>query len=249
MSKKILDININYENFSNKVNSILESNSLLIESITNQKLNFEKIIKLETITKEMDERLILQEIRINNLLNDIKKMKFNYDKIIDENLIIPAYIGPGCPFKSLGDFIGSSVKEFKKFMEEKEKITKISLDLKTKFDSMFKNLSNYVEFNSSKCRAYTDSKEKEYNLKLDAKFKQFGDKSTEVNRHIYSKQINFEEKLKEIDDEIGKLNRNKIDQNNLINIKFEEIKKKEEEMNAKLQNSIKEIKEIQIMKK
>ena len=207
LSKKNLEININYENFSEKVNSILESNRLMIESITNQKIHFEKISKLELITKKLDDKLITQEIRITNLFNDIKQMKANYDKIITDNLIIPGYLGPGCPFRSLGNFIISSTDEFKRFKDEKEFIKKMNLELKDKLDSMFKNMSNFVEFNSSNCRAYTDSKEREYNIKLDSKFRQMNEKTIETNRHIYSKQINFEEKLKEIGNEIDKFPR------------------------------------------
>ena len=249
LSKKNLEININYENFSEKVNSILESNRLMIESITNQKIHFEKISKLELITKKLDDKLITQEIRITNLFNDIKQMKANYDKIITDNLIIPGYLGPGCPFRSLGNFIISSTDEFKKFKDEKEFIKKMNLELKDKLDSMFKNMSNFVEFNSSNCRAYTDSKEREYNIKLDSKFRQMNEKTIETNRHIYSKQINFEEKLKEIGNEIDKLYENKKNENNLINGKFEEIKVKEEEMKINLIKTQKEIYELQLTKK
>ena len=111
LSNKSLEINLNYENFCEKVNSILESNKLMIDSITNQKLHIEKINKLEKYSKEIFERLTTNEIRVNNSLNEIKKMKYNYDKIINEDLIIPAYIGPGSMYKSLGDFIINSIDE------------------------------------------------------------------------------------------------------------------------------------------
>ena len=93
LSKKNFEININYENFSEKVNSILESNHLMIESITNQKVQFEKINQLEINSHILEDKITTLDIRITNSLNEIKKMKFNYDKIISENLIIPAYIG------------------------------------------------------------------------------------------------------------------------------------------------------------
>ena len=230
LSNKSLEINLNYENFCEKVNSILESNKLMIDSITNQKLHIEKINKLEKYSKEIFERLTTNEIRVNNSLNEIKKMKYNYDKIINENLIIPAYIGPGSMYKSLGDFIINSIDEFKKFKEEKEKIRNANIEIKTKIEVMNKNLTNFVELNSSRCRAYTDSKEREYQLKLDDKFKQLDEKSIENNQHIFSKQIQFEEKLKEIDDKIVKITQNnkEKDVNPLMHDKFDEIKRKKE---------------------
>ena len=254
LSKKSFDISINYENFSEKVSSILESNRLMIESMTNQKLHLEKIKVLETNKKEIEDKLMTHEIKINNSLNEIKKMRFNYDKIISENLIIPAYIGPGSMYKSLGEFIISSIEEFKKFKEEKENIKNLNNQLKVKIDVMSKNLTNFVEFNSSRCKAYTDSKEKEYQLKLDDKFKIFDEKTLETNQHIYSNQIKFEEKLKEMGDKISEISKIKNKQekpeiNLLLFDKFEEIKKKEEEMNKKLEKAIKEVKELKLMKK
>ena len=251
LSNKNFEINLNYENFSEKVNSILESNKLMIESITNQKLNFEKISKLELNTNQIVERITTNEIRISNLLNEMKKMKFNYDKTISENLIIPAYIGPGGMFKSLGEFIINFVEEFKKFKAQKENLKNDNIEMKTKMELMNKNLTNFVEFNTSRCKAYTDSKEKEYQLKFDDKFKQLDEKSIENNQNIFSKQIQFEEKLKEFDEKIRKisLNNNKTDVNLLIYDKFEEIKRKEDEMNEKLQRAIKEVQELKLIKK
>ena len=59
-------------------------------------------------------------------------MKFNYDKIISENLIIPAYIGPASPYKTLGDFIKNSIDEIKKFKSDKENLKQENKDLKSK---------------------------------------------------------------------------------------------------------------------
>ena len=43
LKNKNLEINTNLSTFNEKVTSILESNKLMIESITNQNYNFEKI--------------------------------------------------------------------------------------------------------------------------------------------------------------------------------------------------------------
>lgn len=245
LSKKHLENNINYQNFSEKVNSILESNSLMIDSISNQKIHFEKINKLEIKTKEIDEKLTTNIIRLNNALDEIKKMRLNYDKIISENLIIPSYIGPGSSYKSIGEFIVNSIDEIKKFKDEKERIKKDNKELITKMDVISKNLSNFVEFNSTRCLAYTDSKEKEYQLKLDNKFKQLNEQSMETNKQIYANQIIFDEKLKDIGDKISKLSETNI--NLLINNKFDKIKKMEKEINDKLHKAIKEVNELKSM--
>ena len=245
LSKKNLEINMNYEDFSEKVNSILESNRLMIESITNQKINFEKISKLESLINVINEKLTTHDIRINNIINDIKKMKFNYDKILNDNLIIPTYIGPGSMYKSIGDFIVNSINEFKIFKEEKEKLNISNIELKNKLDSMMKNMSNFVEFNSARCMAYTDAKEKEFQEKLDSKMKQIDEKNLEGNQGVYAKQIKSEAKINELGNELNKL----LEDKNNINNKFEKIELNEGEINEELKKVSNEVFELKIMKR
>ena len=260
LSKKNFAININYDNFNDKVNSILDSNKSMISSITTRKLNIDKIDKLELDIQKIGETLITHDIRINNTLNEIKKMKFNYDKIISENLIIPAYIGPGCEYKSLGEFIIIATEEFKKYKEEKDNLIQIKSDLNNRFDSFTKNMTNFIELNTSRNRTYTDSKEREYQIMIESKLQKLDEKTLETNKHIYSNQIKFEEQLKEIGDKLGRLttnnnnnnnynyNYNKIDINSTINGKLAEIKRKEDEMDVQLQKAIKEVNELKKIK-
>ena len=242
LSKKNFEHTINYETFSEKVNSILESNRLMIESVTNQKLHFEKINKLEILTNKMDQNLITHEVRINNILNDISKMASTYDKLISSNLVIPGYIGPGCTFKTFADFVVNSVTEFKNFKDEKEHIKRLNNELKIKFDVIVKNLTNFIEFNANRCKSYTDSKEKDYNLKLENKFKLYDERTFETNKKIFNKQIKFEEQLKDIGFEIDKFIDVKEDINSLIKEKFEKVNEREEEINRRLINAAYEVK-------
>ena len=241
LSNKNFEYSINYETFSEKVNSILESNRLMIESVTNQKLHFEKINNLEKETKKMDQNLITHEVRINNILNDINKMTSTYDKLISSNLVIPGYIGPGCTYKSFADFVINSINEFKNYKEEKEHIKRLNNELKTKYDVIVKNLTNFIEFNVNSCKSYTDSKEKDYNLKLENKFKIYDEKTIETNKKIFNKQIKLEEQLKDIGLEIDKFYDLK-ENINLIKEKFEKINEREEEINRGLINETYEVK-------
>ena len=244
LSTKNFEHTINYETFSEKVNSILESNRLMIESITNQKLHFEKINKLEKETNKMDQNLITHEVRINNILNEISKMASTYDKLISSNLVISGYIGPGCPYRSLADFVINSINEFKTFKEEKEQLKRLNNELTTKVDGIVKNLTNFIEFNANRCKLYTDSKEKDYNSKLENKFHLYDERVIETNMKIFNKQIKFEEQLKEIGLEIDKFYDANKDINSLIKDKFEKVNEREEEINKKLINETYEVKEL-----
>ena len=249
ISRKNAEINYNFTSFNEKVNSILDSNRKMIESITSQKLNFEKIKQLESNMKHRDEALTTHDIKISFITSEMEKMKFKYDKIISENVLIPGYIGPGCNFKNLKDFIVISMEEIRKLKDEKEVIKREEKNLKSVMESKMKNITSMVEYNSTRIKDYAYTKEHEIENMFDDKFKYYNEKSLQSNKKLIENQNNLEEKIKEISNEIGQINNKKNDFNSLANIRFEEINKKEDEINQKLFLAFYDIKEFQKMKK
>lgn len=249
LSRKNAELNFNLTSFNEKVNSILDSNRKMIESVTRQKLNFEKIKQLESNMKYINEALTTHDVKISFITSEMEKMKFKYDKIISENILIPGYIGAGCNFKNLKDFIVSSMEEIKKLKNEKEVIKREEKDLKSNIESKMKNITSMIEYNSTKIKEYSYTKEHEIENMFDDKFKYYNEKSLQSNKKLIENQNNLEEKIKEISHEIGKINNNKNDFNSLANTRFEEINKKEDEINQKLFLAFYEVKEFQKMKR
>ena len=249
ISRKNSDINFNLNTFNEKVNSIIESNRQMIETVTSQKLNFEKIEQLDKSRKHMEEILTTHDVKISSMTSEIDKMKFRYDKIIGENLIIPGYIGVGCSFRNLREFIVNSIVDIKKLKEEKEILKRQEKELKSKVELMLRNMTRMVEYNSARIREYTNSKDHEIEDMLNDKLKKYDEKTLESNQKLVDTQNTLEEKIKEISNEIEKINSSKEDINSVINKRFEEINKREEEMNEKLYLALFEVKEVQKMKK
>jgi len=249
ISRKNAEINYNLTTFNEKVNSILDSNKKMIESVTSQKFNFEKIKELESRIKYIDEAITTHDIKINFITSEIEKMRFRYDKIISENILIPGYIGAGCNFKNLKDFIVSSMADIKKLKDEKDLIKREENELKSRVESKMKNITSMVEYNSKRIKDYSYTKEHEIESMLDDKFKSYKEKSLQSDKKLIEIQNNLEEKIKEISHEIGKINNKKSDINSFISDRFEEINKKEEEINQKLFLAFYEVKEFQKMKK
>ena len=249
LSRKNAELNFNLTSFNEKVNSILDSNRKMIESVTSQKLNFEKIKQLESNMKYRDEVQTTHDIKISFITSEMEKMKFKYDKIISENVLIPGYIGHGCNFKNLKDFIVSSMEEIRKLKDEKEVIKREEKDLKSFMESKMKNITSMVDYNSTRIKEYAYTKENEIESMFDDKFKYYNEKSLQSNKKLIENQNNLEEKIKEISHEIGQINNKKNDFNSLANIRFEEINKKEDEINQKLFLAFYDIKEFQKMKK
>ena len=97
---KTAQLTDNYNNYNEKLDSILTHNKELIESIVSEKINVEKINTLESFKNKADGMLISHEIRINNHNKDIDYMKEKYDRAIEDNLLIPGLIGPKCLFQT-----------------------------------------------------------------------------------------------------------------------------------------------------
>ena len=240
LKNKNLEINTNLSTFNEKVTSILESNKLMIESITNQNYNFEKIEKLETSKNSMNEMLITHKLKIANILSEINKMKLRYDRMVSENIIIPGYIGPGCNYKNLGDFISNSINEMRKLKEDNNYMKKENREIKGKVDLLMRNMNSMLEYNSNKIKELLNIKNNEIEDIFNSKIKKY--------ENNFNSQIKIEEKIKEIGIEIEKINDSKTDIKAVINNKFNEINKKEEEMSEKLFSALKEVEEIQKMK-
>ena len=153
----------------------------MIETVTSQKLNFEKIAQLETSRKYMDEILTTHDVKISSMTSEIDKMRFKYDKILGENLIIPGYIGVGCNFRNLREFIVNSIIDIKKLKEEKEILKRQEKEMKSKIELMLRNMTNMVEYNSARIREYTNSKDHEIEDMLNDKLKKHDEKALESN--------------------------------------------------------------------
>ena len=253
ITKKNSEIDSNFNIFKDKINIIMENNRKLIESITNEQLNFEKVKDLEKAIKSLNENLTTNKVKVVNLTNDVDRMRFRYDKLISDNLIIPGYIGPGCSYRNIGEYIVNSIIDITKLKEEKEIIRREDKELKSKVELMLRNMNTMVEHNSIKIRDYINTKDHELGVILDEKFKKYDEKTEESNQKVINSQNILDEKLKQVGKDIGKelekFNNYKKDLNSLIDNKFEENEKIHDEINNKIYLLSLDIKEVKKMKK
>ena len=253
ITKKNIEIDSNFNIFNDKMNIIMENNRKLLESLTDEQLNFDKIKDLEKAIKSINENLTTNKVKVVNLTNDVDRMRFRYDKIISENLVIPGYVGPGCSYRNIGEYIINSIIDIKKLKEEKEIIRREDKELKSKVELMLKNMNTMVEHNSIKIREYINTKDRELGVILDEKFKKYDEQTKESNQKVINSQNLLDERIKQVGKDIGKelekFNDYQKDLNSFIDNKFEEIEKIHDEMNNKIYLSSLDIKEVQKMKK
>ena len=111
ISSKESKLNHDYEEFTAKMNSLIENNKEMVSSLALQKIKLEKITELEIFKNKVDDMLITHEVRIKNSIEDIERMKTKYDKIVTDNLYVSGFIGNSCQFRNVSEYLSYNISE------------------------------------------------------------------------------------------------------------------------------------------
>ena len=159
-------------------------------------------------------------IKLKSSVEEIERVKTKYDKIIDENLIIPGILEGSSKFKNLKDYIHNNNTEIARVKYGLEEEKKMSVEFKKKFESIPKAMINMVESAIRRSNEYTELKQKDIEKILDIKLMDYKDKIMEIKVEIMENKKLFEEKIKNLKNVI----------NSYSNIKTGILKKMEERM-------------------
>ena len=75
--------------------------------------------------KNIYNKIYSKEMKIKIFFDEINRIKTKYDRIIEDNLIMPGIIGINSKFKNLGDYINYINKEIPKIKSQTEEQNKI----------------------------------------------------------------------------------------------------------------------------
>ena len=122
MNDKYTQSNLIYDSINNRLNLISSNYDSLLELLTSQKLNLDKIGDIEQSHNKIERNIITNELKLKQVSSELESLREKYDKIIYENLQVSGYIGPGCQYKTIGDYIRENILEFSKMKIDKGKI-------------------------------------------------------------------------------------------------------------------------------
>ena len=233
-NKQISDI-------KDKLTNVFEKNKILVENITMQKLDHDKIIDLEIFKNKTDSILISHEIRLKNNYDDINKFQGKYDKIIIDNLLVPGFVGPSCQFRNLGEFINNNMSEMMKFKSENERTKRESQNIKSKLDKIMKQMILLNDATIGRCTEYIDKKEKDLETKLDGKISYFNDKINDIRISLSLFKNQVEEQNKKFKSDIIKAFNMKNELSAFIERKEDEILKNMYNIHKKVVFNIQDI--------
>lgn len=232
--KKSSEIEEKNEVSIRKINSMMDKNSEMFNSINSQKLKLEKIVELESFKNKSSDMILSHEFRIKELIKDVNDIKFKYDREIAQHLYLPGYIGPSCQFKSISDYILYNINEVSKIRNDKELIRRENKEIKVKFDSIMKNMLTLVNNSVTRCNEYTDSKHKNLELILNSKLNEIKERNMEMKTQIFTSQTKVEDEISKMLKLSEEIIREKDEIGILINTKFEGIDKTTADINKKV---------------
>ena len=227
------NLNKDYNEFTAKMNSLIENNKEMVSNLVSQKLKIEKIAELESFKNKVDGMLITHEVRIKNSIDEIEKIKTKYDKIVTDNLHVSGFIGNSCQFRNLSEYLSYNISEVSKLKMEREQYKKDMKEMKNKMDTTIKNMITLNDNSVKLCNKYTDNKQEEFRKLLEAAQMQLNEKSMEMRAMIVQFQKESDQKIDNLKKEFDKLLEMKSEFIDLIDNKYKTFEIKHDELDKK----------------
>ena len=251
--------------FKNKIEKLEKESKNSSFNIIEIKSQLNRFNEYFNFKQKIENMIFNHDIKLKISVEEIEKVKTKYDKIIDENLIIPGVLGGSSKFKNLKDYIHNNNTEIARIKYGLEEEKKMSVEFKKKFEAIPKTMINMVDSAVRRSNEYTELKQKDIEKIIDIKLMDYNDKIMEIKVEIMENKKYFEEKIENlkniimsysnIKNEILQILEEKIkNMNNMntqkdenfenIKLEIEEIKKGMKKMDNQLLNNTQLINEI-----
>ena len=240
MEKKIMTkVNKNQTELSSdlisinaSINSIQANNNSIVDSLTQQKLNIDKILIIESDLKKFNSILTGQEKKLNESMIEISYIRDRYEKSLSDTLLVPGIIGNNCKYSNFNEYIINTTKDISRLKTEKDNSKKESKELKQKLEQGLKSLSSMVDTLNNRSKLYTDGAKKSILNLMETKISELDNKNLDLLSKLYKIDNELEIKIKNFDkslDNYNKENNDKIEKIenklNIVNKNIEEINK------------------------
>ena len=241
ITDKFTQSNIMYESVNNRLGLLSSNNDSLLELLTSQKLNLDKIDVLEKFMNQIEQSVLRNEIKIKKIFSDMEYLSLRCDRIISDNLQVVGHIGPGCQYKNISEYIRQNISEFNKMKSDKEKMKVDITSSKSKVENIVKNISSLVDNAIFSCQKYSDKKYIDVKNILEKQKLENDEKNMDLRVLLNKTETDNQKNVENIMEEIDKLQNMK---NELIISTDDKIK----EINDKIDSIIEEIVELKKMK-
>ena len=148
--------------------------------VAEQKLGLEKIAELESFKNKTENNIIMHDIRIKSMSSDLESIKNKYDKTIYDNLQVPGYVGPGCQFKTIAEYITNNIFELSNLKNDRDKMKIENVEIRNRLDNILKSTINLIDNSIVRCQKYSDNKHQDMQKILDNRLVEFSEKNIDI---------------------------------------------------------------------
>ena len=179
--------------FQKRINEMKENNTKVMNSLPDMNFHITKIAQIEKFDLKTENRLSSHDLRLTAILTEIEKIKTKYDKIVLDNLYVPGHVGGHCKFTNLSDYLTFNINEVALLKAESEQLKNDTKSMKNKHDNTIKQIVNLIDGSVKRCNEYTENKQKDFQLLLDTKMREFNEKIMEIRMNVCKIQMKTEE--------------------------------------------------------
>ena len=218
-NSKISNVNSNYDKLDLKIKVNSQNINSLLDMVSKQNFDFQKINQFEDFKNKIDETFASQQVQYKSLLHEISNMKDKYDTIIEKNLFVPGFIGPGAIYKSLSDYLIIQMEEFNKIRNQSEQNKK-------KVNDWEKNVLSIISKSLFRFQTFINNKNKQMVVDFEKRYDIYNTKILAVETELEKYQFKIDKILKNFENEINEIIQKSKDDNENIENKFIEIEQK-----------------------
>ena len=230
LTTKYGEMHNNYEKLENRITFISENNESLLEMVTTQKVNIERMKEFESFQNRTEHNIKMHDMRIKNIATNIEKMKLKYDKELQDNFEVPGIVGAGCQFKSISEYIINNRTELSKLKYDRDQMRVESVEIKNKLDNILKSTMNLIDSSILRNQKYADNKHQEMQNILNNKLLEISEKNMDIRTHISKIELKNENQIQILKEELEKLSIVKSELITLTDRKIEVINHKIESL-------------------
>ena len=190
-NKKLYNYDIDKKGFLSKLNFIEEKNEI--------------ISKIDENKTKLKTDINVHSLHIETSQKDISNMRFKYDKIVTNNLMVPGIVGPMCKFSNLKEYIINDRGEMSNIFNTIQILNNELKNIKNSISELKDSFIRYQKENEINYQSFINLKIEQVEQKLENNLNSMINKISDVRIENASYVQNFLSKEKQLNDYLVKI--------------------------------------------
>ena len=231
-------------NYKDKIDKLEKQSKSSSANIIELKTKLNSFNEFFSFKEKVENMVFNHDIKLKIANEEIEKVKTKYDKILDENLIIPGILGKNSKFKNLKDYIqnnNNEIARLKYFLDEEKRLTS---EFKNRFEVLPKSMINMADSAVRRSNEYTEIKQKDLEKYINIQLNDNNEKMMEIKVNNLENKKYFDEIIEDLKNEINQLKNTKSEIQNILNEKMNLFEKMEKDNDTKMKKILEEIDEV-----